>query len=78
MTKALRPDVKQLLNALMREVLLGNTHLSIANGLREADPVVLDTAGVFFGLTLTAHHPRGLSHDELCETPNGSRQGPVE
>ena len=55
MAKTLRPDVKQLLNALMREVLLGNTHLSIANGLREADPVVLDTAGVFFGLTLTAH-----------------------
>jgi AbiU2 len=55
MTKTLRPDVKQLLNALMREVLLGNTHLSIANGLRDADPVVLDTAGVFFGLTFTAH-----------------------
>jgi len=55
MPKILRPDLKQLLNALMTEVLLGNTHLSIANGLREADPVVLDTAGVFFGLTLTAH-----------------------
>ena len=50
-----RPDLKQLLNGLMREVLLGNTHLAIANGLREADPVVIGTAGVFFGLTLTAH-----------------------
>ena len=55
MTKTLRPDVKQLLNGLMREILIGNTHLAIANGLRDADPVVLDTAGVFFGLTFTAH-----------------------
>ncbi len=55
MAKSLRPAVKQLLNGLMREVLLGNTHSAIVNGLREADPVVLDTAGVFFGLTITAH-----------------------
>ena len=62
MRKTLRPDVKQLLNALMREVLLGNTHLSIANGLRDADPGVLDIAGVFFGLTFTAHLEEAQMH----------------
>ncbi len=62
MAKTLRPDVKQLLNGLMREVLLGNTHLAIVNGLREADPVVLGTAGVFFGLTITAH----LQAAQMC------------
>jgi len=73
MTKPLRPDVKQLLNALMREVLLGNTHLSIANGLREADPVVLDTAGVFFGLTLTAHLEAAQMHAaKLFDTHRGA------
>jgi hypothetical protein len=50
MTKTVRPDLKQLLTGLMPEVLLGNTHLAIAKGLRDANPVVLGTAGVFFGL----------------------------
>ena len=65
--------MKQLLNALMREVLLGNTHLAIVNGLREADPVVLDTAGVFFGLTITAHLETAQMHAaKLFDTHPGT------
>lgn len=73
MVKTLRPDLKQLLNALLREVLLGNTHLSIATGLREADPAVLDTAGVFFGLTFTAHLETAQMHAaKLFDTHRGA------
>lgn len=55
MARTLMPDVKQLLKALVNEAILGNTHLAIVNGLKDADPVVLGTASVFFGLTLRAH-----------------------
>lgn len=55
MTKRLKSDMKVLIRALVNEVIMGTTHLAIVNGLNEADPVVLGTASVFFGLTIRGH-----------------------
>ena len=45
-------DLKQVLVALSGQILKGRTYLQLAKGLREADPVILNTAPTFFGLTL--------------------------
>jgi AbiU2 len=45
------PTIDQMLDSLKKEVLAGRASLRIARGLREADPVVLQTAPTFFGLT---------------------------
>ncbi len=44
--------LKQILNALERQVLVGRTYLDTANGLLKADPVLLQTAQTFFGLII--------------------------
>jgi hypothetical protein len=44
--------IKQVLDALKRQILFGRTYLTLAKGLREADPVILGTAPTFFGMTL--------------------------
>lgn len=46
-----KPTLKQILDVLKRQVLVGKSYLGLAKGLLEADPAVRDTAPVFFGLT---------------------------
>ncbi len=46
------PSLKETLTRLKNEVILGNSYTDLAKGLRDADPVVLQSAGTFFGLTL--------------------------
>ena len=45
-----KPTLKQVLNALERQLLIGKTYLSIAKGLLQAEPGVFNTAPTFFGL----------------------------
>ena len=47
-----KPTLKQVLDTLKRQVLVGKSFLGIAKGLLGADPVILDGARTFFGLTL--------------------------
>jgi hypothetical protein len=46
-----KPSLKQVLDALKHQVLVGKTYLEVARGLLRADPVILQTAPTFFGLT---------------------------
>lgn len=46
------PTFKQILDALKKQVLVGRAYLDTANGLLKADPVLLQTAQTFFGLTI--------------------------
>lgn len=46
------PTLKQILDALQKQVLVGRTYLDTAKGLLAADPVLLQTAPTFFGLTI--------------------------
>jgi hypothetical protein len=46
-----KPNLKQVLDALKRQVLVGRTYLDLAKGLLRADSVILQTAPTFFGLT---------------------------
>jgi hypothetical protein len=45
-----KPTLKQILDALKNQVLLGRSYLNLA-GLLKADPVILQTGPTFFGLT---------------------------
>jgi hypothetical protein len=47
-----KPTLKQILDALKKEVLFANSRLAVAKGLMRADPVILQVAPTFFGLTL--------------------------
>lgn len=49
-----KPTIGQILARLRHEVLFGRAYLTIAKGLAEADPVVLQASQTFFGLTLQA------------------------
>lgn len=44
-------NLKQVLDALKRQVLVGRAYLDLARGLLGIDPVILSTAPTFFGLT---------------------------
>jgi hypothetical protein len=57
MSEKPNPTIDQMLARLIDEFLRGRTALSIATGLTAADPAVIQTAPVFFGLT----------HDGLLE-----------
>jgi len=46
------PTLKQILLALEKQVLVGRTYLDTAKGLLKTDPVLLQTAPTFFGLTI--------------------------
>ena len=46
------PTLKQTLEALRRQVLVGKSYLNLARGLLKADPYLLQTAPTFFGLTV--------------------------
>ena len=46
------PTLKQTLEALRRQVLVGKSYLNLARGLLESDPYLLQTAPTFFGLTI--------------------------
>lgn len=50
-----RPDLGQMLQSLMVEVIWGRTHLKLARAIRQADPAIIHTAPTFFGLTCDAH-----------------------
>src|SRR5215469_10099715 len=47
-----KPTLKQILDALKNQVLVGRSYLDLAKGLVKADPVILQTASTFFGLTM--------------------------
>jgi len=47
-----KPTLKQTLEALRRQVLVGKAYLNVARGLLKADPYLLRTAPTFFGLTI--------------------------
>jgi len=47
-----KPTLNQVLDTLKRQVLVGKSYLGGARGLLSADPVILDGARTFFGLTL--------------------------
>ena len=47
-----KPTLKQILDALKNQVLVGKSYLDLAKGLLQADPVILQTAPTFFGLTM--------------------------
>lgn len=46
-----KPTLKQVLDALKHQVLVGKAYLDLAKGLVQADPVILQGAPTFFGLT---------------------------
>jgi hypothetical protein len=46
-----KPTIDQILTNLTNEVLFGKAYLTIGTGLSVTDPVVLNTARTFFGLT---------------------------
>ena len=46
-----KPTLNQVLDALKRQVLVGKSYLDLANGLLQADPIILQTAPTFLGLT---------------------------
>lgn len=46
-----KPTLKQVLDALKNQVLVGKSYLELAKGLLQADAVILQTAPTFFGLT---------------------------
>jgi hypothetical protein len=46
------PTLKQILDALKKQVLVGKTYLDTARGLLGADPVLLQTAPTFFGMAI--------------------------
>ena len=47
-----QPTLKQTLEALRRQVLVGKAYFNVARGLLKADPYLLQTAPTFFGLTI--------------------------
>ena len=47
-----KPTLKQILDALKNQVLVGKSYLALAKGLLQADPVILQAAPTFFGLTM--------------------------
>src|SRR6266446_5358506 len=47
-----KPTLKQILDVLKRQVLVGKSYLDLAKGLLEADAAIRDTAPTFFGLTI--------------------------
>jgi len=46
------PTLKQILDALKKQVLVGRTYRDTARGLLKADPVLLQTAPTFFGMAI--------------------------
>ncbi len=46
------PTLKQILDALKKQVLVGKTYLDTARGLLGADPVLIQTAPTFFGMAI--------------------------
>jgi hypothetical protein len=47
-----QPTLKQTLEVLRRQVLVGKSYVNVARGLLQADPYLLQTAPTFFGLTI--------------------------
>ena len=52
---ASRPDIEQIIAALIKQVVVGKAHLAVTEGLVESDPVVLRAAATFFAMTIDAH-----------------------
>jgi hypothetical protein len=49
-----RPDIEQIIAALIQQVVVGKAHLAVTKGLIESDPVVLNAAATFFAMTIDA------------------------
>ena len=47
-----KPTLKQVLDALKRQVLFGKTYLNLAQGLLQADPAIIQGSSTFWGLTI--------------------------
>jgi hypothetical protein len=51
-TRRQAPTTQQIIDRLIHELRDGKTALQIANGLRDGDPIVIQIAPVFFGMTI--------------------------
>jgi hypothetical protein len=60
--KTPKPTIDQVLDYLIREVVIGKGHLKVAMGLAVADPVVLNSSQTFFGSTLAAQLESAQMH----------------
>ena len=49
------PEIEQIIGALLYQTAAGTAHLTVARGLAETDPVVLNAARTFFSMTIDAH-----------------------
>lgn len=47
--------IEELIRGLSYRIAAGRSHLTVALGLSESDPVVLNAANVFFAMTIDAH-----------------------
>jgi len=56
------PTIEQIIERLMQQVVYGKAHLAVASGLADSDPVILDMAKAFFGMTLDAHFYSALMY----------------
>jgi len=56
------PKLEKIIDSLQKHLAFGKAHLAIAKGLLSADPVVLQTANVFFSLTLDG----SLQLSQIC------------
>jgi hypothetical protein len=57
-----KPTLKQVLDALKRQVLVGKAYLNLAQGLLQADPAVTQGSGTFWGLTIDG----SLEHAQMA------------
>ncbi|MGZ4731003.1 MAG: AbiU2 domain-containing protein [Terriglobales bacterium] len=56
------PTIEQIISSLVGQVVFGRAHLVLAKGLANSDPVVLNTATVFFGMSIDAHFYASQMH----------------
>jgi hypothetical protein len=49
------PTTEQIISTLMYQLVVGQAHLAVVKGLANSDPVVLNSATVFFGMSIDSH-----------------------
>jgi hypothetical protein len=50
----------------MNQVVVGRAHLVVARGLANSDPIVLNSATVFVGMSIDAHFYASLCLADAC------------
>jgi hypothetical protein len=51
----IEPAVEQMISSLLQQIVYGMAHLRTAKGLAKSDPVALNAAHTFFGMTIDSH-----------------------